>query len=77
MSKQKTTITAELDRLLKRCLTLDDCQITFLAHYAERIAAGEDVDQEKAWTEWQAFKAQWKKDHAASAPAESRKKAQA
>lgn len=77
MSKQPTTITAELTRLLNRCLALDDCQLTFLAHYAERLAAGENADQEKAWAEWQAFKAQWKKDHAASAPVESRKKAQA
>lgn len=68
MSKQPTTITAEKARLLNRCLTLDDCQLTFLAHYAERIAAGEDVDQEKAWAEWQAFKAQWKKDRAAPGP---------
>lgn len=58
------TITEEQARLLDACLTLDDCQIAFVIHYADRILAGEDVDMEKADAEWKVFKAEWEKIHA-------------
>ena len=59
-----TTITEEQARMLDDCLCLDDCQITFVIHYADRILAGEDIDMDKAKVEWEAFKAEWKKRHA-------------
>lgn len=82
MSKQQTTLTAEHGRLIDRCLNLDDCKLAFVLQKAEQILAGETVpdpeqEPDKVKAEWEDFKAEWKKAHAAPAPAESRKEAQA
>ena len=66
---EDTNLTARKDRLIERCLTLDDCKLAFVLEKAEKILAGEDVpdpekDRERVLADWEAFKAEWEKAHA-------------
>lgn len=61
--------TTRKDRLIERCLTLDDCKLAFVLEKAEKILAGEDVpdpekEPDKVKAEWEAFKAEWEKANA-------------
>ena len=60
--------TKEQANLIEKCLTLDDCKFAFVAMCIEKIMAGVDMpdpekEPEKAKALWEAFKAEWEKQH--------------